>query len=891
MLQPIMVFLHNPTQAFHALPALTRRLMGLRAAGSWALPAALAIGAGSASAVIALLSSSEAGRSAALAGLTLATSAAIGRAAWVMSGRRAKTAACERLRQEFAEERRRLRFALTDAQMGLWEWDLTADHITLDAACRELLELPEREHYAAAELPGLHVAESVETLSRAVEEGDQPGAAVYTHESIRDLGAGDMRHILTRAHILRVGADGRPSRMVGTHRDVTAQRAAEQGIMQAREAAEAASRSKSEFLANMSHEIRTPLNAVAGMADLLAHTPLTARQQRYVGIVHSSATSLASLINDILDFSKIEAGRLELENIDLNVRDIIEDTVEMFTHRCDQKGIELICSVHASLGSMLKGDPTRLRQILVNLINNAVKFTEKGSIVVRAEVRERSPEHLTLKCSVTDSGIGIHSDRLSRLFKSFSQVDASTTRRFGGTGLGLAISRELVSAMGGEIGVESSPGKGSAFWFTLSLPCGATGKQTNVPTMLRGGRVVIVDDQEVNRDILAHLVNHWGMSPEVFESGELALAALADSVTSDGAPLIALLDMKMPGMDGVALAVRIRQLPECRDLPLLILSSSDESDGGSARAADVATVLPKPIRHSRLFDAIVTAVSGGPSIGHVTSPLPCAVACTRSLRVLVAEDNDVNQMVVSEILQRLGHACRLVSSGAEVVEAALHEPDAFDAMLMDCQMPDVDGFEATRRIRENEQGSGRRVPIVALTANAVKGDRERCLQAGMDGYLPKPLDPKELNRVLDAIAEGLPATAAGIPDVVGGTADLLHGERLLSRCMGNLNLSKTLISKCLDQARVIAAGIRDAQLRHDHPSLVSGGHALKGSAANAGLASVSRIAADIEQLSSDATDSHAAELVAFLNAELERCRAALPSMIEELDALAAKGNP
>ncbi len=552
----------------------------------------------------------------------------------------------------------------------------------------------------------------------------------------------------------------------GTVEDITERKNSEE-LYRQKEAAVAASHAKSEFLANMSHEIRTPLNGVIGMLELLAGTPLNVQQQRYARVAKTSADSLLSLINDILDFSKIEAGKLDLDQADFDLHLLLEDMTEMFAQRVETKRLELALHIRPEVPALVCGDSDRLRQVLVNLINNAIKFTDRGEVVIRAWVECHVDQDVLVRFSVQDTGIGIPRDRMHRLFKSFSQVDASTTRKYGGTGLGLAVSHRLVELMGGTIGVESTPDKGSTFSFNVRL---GTRPQTRRNRRLLANpgalRVLGVDDNATNLEILEAVLEGWGFDYETAADGPSALAAM-QSAAAAGQPFqLAILDMQMPQMDGCQLAQHIKQSPALKDTVLLILTSlGQHMSADEMRSIGLAGYLTKPLRQSRLFDAIVDATAGDVQIPADTQTVAAArESSLAGARVLLAEDNEINQIVAFEILARAGCQCDIANNGREALEAVKSRP--YDVVLMDCQMPQMDGFEATRAIRAFEANAGAekpRTPIIALTANAIKGDRELCLDAGMDSYVTKPINPPDLLGTIASIIgprTGAPADLA-----------------------------------------------------------------------------------------------------------------------------------
>jgi len=676
---------------------------------------------------------------------------------------------------------------------------------------------------------------------------------------------GVYRHMMVRA-VPILDESGAIREWVGIHTDIDELKQAEAAQREAKEAAQVASRAKSEFLANMSHEIRTPMNGIIGMTELALGTELTAEQREYLEMVKSSADYLLAVINDILDFSKIEAGKLDLDPVDFNLRDHLDETVATLALRAHSKGLELACHVLDDVPDALVGDSCRLRQILVNLIGNAVKFTGVGEVTLRVE-REFQDENSTrLRFSVRDTGIGIPREKLGLLFQAFSQVDTSTTRKYGGTGLGLAITLQLVKLMGGEVQVESEPGHGSTFHFTARFGLSRSPPMPPSPVdleRLRGLRVLVVDDNSTNRRILQDMLRHWGAVPTLAESGREALAALHAAANAGEPFQLILLDNMMPEMDGFMLAEEIGRHPGLACSTLMMLSSADRRENiARCRELRVRAHLTKPIKRSELAAAILSVHCGSASPQtHAPVGVNRSIGVgARCLRVLLTEDNAVNQKLAVRLLEKRGHSVVVASNGREALEALSR--DAFDVVLMDVQMPEMDGFEATRKIRERERDSGDHVPIIAMTAHAMKGDRERCLEEGMDGYISKPLRPSELFESIESLAA---ASGAGSERAAAPFDETIA----LHRVDGDRALLCEIIDVFLVDAPRRTAELGAAITRRDVPTTRRAAHTLKGELATLGATEASSLAQQIEALACDSNfdslDSPHAALLASVS--------------------------
>ncbi|MGO8791375.1 MAG: response regulator [Terriglobia bacterium] len=780
----------------------------------------------------------------------------------------------ERRRAEKAlqesEERYRLLFQRNLA--GVYRSSLAGRILDCNEACVRMFGFSDPTELVSRNASNLYhnPAERSAFISRLQEQG-----SLSNFEHCLKRKDGSSVWVLENATLIQ---DGEPL-IEGSMIDISARKHGEEELQKAKDAAESANRAKSEFLANMSHEIRTPMNGILGMTELALATDLTGEQREFLTMVKSSADSLLTTINEVLDFAKIEAGRLDFDLIEFNLRDSLDETTRMFAYPADRKGIELICDVAPEVPDVVVGDPTRLRQVVVNLLANALKFTERGEVLLRVDAKPVSPNDFLVQFAVRDTGIGIPPEKQQIIFDAFAQADSSTTRRFGGTGLGLTISSRLVGMMQGHIWVESEPGKGSTFHFTARFGRAKTGAQPRrtAPVTLHGVPVLIVDDNATNRRVLDETLTSWGMKTCLAADGFQALAALKQACERREPIHLVLTDAHMPVLDGFRLAEQIKRDSELAKTQItMITSGGQRGDAARCRELGISGYLTKPVRQVDLLEAIVNVLGSGERAEENVSVVTrhSLREKRRGLAILLAEDNIVNQHLAVHLLENRGHHVTVANNGREALELAAKRP--FDLALVDVQMPEMDGLQLTSAIREKERDSQTHLPIIAMTAYAMKGDRERCLAAGMDAYVAKPINASQLFETIEGVWSAElklhPAAESGVGQ------EVLDEATLLSRFEGEPELLKDVVRLFLEDCPKLFDDIRGAVERSDAPGIERAAHKLKGSVANFAAPTVYDAALRLEVMGRDGNLEQAAAALGQLESALEELKPVLVSL-------------
>ncbi|MBF0410604.1 MAG: response regulator [Candidatus Riflebacteria bacterium] len=800
----------------------------------------------------------------------------------------------EEIRKILHDSERRLGLALRGANLGLWELNIKTGDVYLNP--RWIMMLGHSIDDIPPTLDGILsniYPEDRPEFEKKLREHISGETPFFEIEYRIRNAQNEIEWVLDRGKIFEKDPDGKPMRMIGILQNISQRKTAEVEIKEAKSAleeantklkdavetaqrlkleAESANRAKSDFLANMSHEIRTPMNGIIGMAGILQDTDLDPEQREFADTIKSCSESLLTIVNDILDFSKIEAGKLDIEIIPFEIRLVLDDLVSLMSVKAKEKCIGFTCTLDPKIPKTLLGDPGRIRQILFNLVGNSIKFTSKGDVLVYIISENQTEDKIRLKFSVADTGIGIPEEMKSRLFKPFSQVDASTTRTFGGTGLGLAICKRLVEMMNGDISFESKPNEGSTFFFTAELGISKKIESKDEQTLpnLHGKKILIVDDNSTNRKILCELLKNWHFKFEEASDANEAISLLKSAKRS-GMPFdLAILDMVMPQTDGEMLGAKIKEDPEISDIIIIMLTSfGRRGDLDRLSKIGFAGYLNKPIKPSQLFDCLVSVIGSTPSnsCNKIVSTFPLTPERKRQVKILLAEDNTTNQKVAVRILQNLGYNADVVNNGKEALRAL--EISEYDLILMDVQMPEMDGLSATSLIRSGASGEKKKyVPIIAMTAHAMRGDKDRCIEHGMDDYLSKPVKPSELSEMIQKWALGKadselkPAGKTFTP-----REEIFDKPGMLERLGKDDLLLKEIIDVFLDDVPKQLDSLGKAIIENDFLKLTKFAHRLKGAAMNVGAISLHKAAFQLEK-AAEKKDSNFTN-VSFENVKME----------------------
>ncbi|HET6449838.1 MAG TPA: response regulator, partial [Spirochaetia bacterium] len=777
------------------------------------------------------------------------------------------------------KERERVALALQGGGLGFWEHDVATLAWTVNARWTELQGITETEMRSAHQAFRQHLhPQDVDNVLKTFDDLRDGIIRSYSLEYRVPAETAEVRWLSAAGSVIEDDERGRPRIIAGTLLDVTGNKTVQQAMETARIAAEEANRAKSDFLANMSHEIRTPMNAVIGFAGLALKTRLTEQQRDYVTKIQNAGISLLSLINDILDLSKIEAGRLDMEETDFTLDQVLDTVVTYAGQSCAAKGLELLLNVADDIPRDLVGDPHRLGQVLGNLVSNAVKFTETGDVELRATLSETSGSRVKLRFSVRDTGIGMTPEQSARLFRPFTQADSSTTRKYGGTGLGLSISRRIVEAMSGQIWADSAQGQGSTFTFTAWFGArpARRGSERALPSPLLGLSVLVVDDNAAAREVMAQVLRSLHFRVQEAPGGAEALAAVQRADAADPFRLV-MMDWSMPGMDGIEATRRIVFEQRLKNVPTVLMMSATvrgEAERAQTEEAGAAGFLSKPVTPSTLFDAIV-GVFAPDRTARLSGPAPATrqVGQLVGVRVLLVEDNEINRQIAVELLQGAGMVVTVAENGARAVDMLSREEARVDMVLMDIQMPEMDGYQATRRLRLQERFA--RLPIIAMTAHALQEEKEKALDAGMTDHISKPIDPdaafetlrRHAPRGRGSVASPGPASAPVVPSPSIEGFDV---PAAIGRMAGNVDLYVDLLKRYVDTQRDTAGRIRQALQEGDRALAERTAHTLRGVSGNIGAVDAQAAAAEVEAAISRAADERRTEeALSRLSAALE----------------------